>query len=46
MNCDASVNNATVNIHVLWKPEVKPGDNEESASSDWLATPAVNARNT
>ena len=33
MNCDASVNNATVNIYGLWKPEVKPGVNEESASS-------------
>ena len=28
------------------KPEVRPGAREESASPAWLATPAMNARNT
>ena len=29
-----------------WKPEVRPGAREESASSAWLAAPAMNARDT
>ena len=28
------------------KPEVRPGAREESASPAWLATPAMNVRNT
>ena len=27
-----------------WKPEVRPGAREESASPAWLAAPAMNAR--
>ena len=29
-----------------YKPEVKPGAGEESASPAWLAEPAMNARDT
>ena len=29
-----------------WKPELRPGALEESASPAWLATPAMNARDT
>ena len=28
------------------RPELRPGAREESASSDWLAAPAMNARDT
>ena len=42
----------TIEHHARWtftdpcKPEVRPGAREESASPAWLATPAINARDT
>ena len=48
MHCHFGTNNRAQ----LWtftdpcKPEVRPGAREESASPAWLATPAMNARDT
>ena len=47
MHCHCGTNNRaprwTLTDHC--KPEVRPGAREESASSAWLAAPAMNARN-
>ena len=46
MHCQAGTNNREPRwtLKDPWKPEVRPGAREESASHGWLAAPAMNAR--
>ena len=48
MHCHCGTNNRAPRWTFTdpWKPEVRPGAREESASPAWLAAPAMNARNT
>ena len=48
MHCHCGTNNRVPRwtFTDLCKPEVRPGAREESASPAWLATPAMNARDT
>ena len=48
MHCHCGTNNRAPQWTFMdpFKPEVKPGAREESASPAWLAAPAMNARDT
>ena len=46
MHCHCCTNNRAPTFTDPYKPEVRPGAREESASPDWLAAPAMNARDT
>ena len=48
MHCHCGTNNRALRLTFMdpCKPEVRPGARKESASPVWLATPAMNARDT
>ena len=48
MQCHCGTNNRAPRWTFMdpWKPEVRPGARDESASPAWLAAPAMNARDT